>query len=147
MKQMKHFARSIGIIMLLVLLSGCYHAKVTSGLMPSALVVDKPFASGWIYGLVPPNTVKAAEECTAGVAMVETKLSFVNQLVNYLTLGIYTPMHIRVTCAADSGASSETRHDPIILSRSAPDEDVVHVFARAADVAAQTGQSVQVRFH
>jgi hypothetical protein len=35
-----------------------------------------------------------------GVAKVETQLSFVNQLVNLLTLGIYTPMEIRVVCAA-----------------------------------------------
>lgn len=31
--------------------------------------------------------------------MVETQLSFPNQLVSFLTGGIYTPMTITVTCA------------------------------------------------
>lgn len=31
--------------------------------------------------------------------MVETQVSFLNQLVGALTFGIYTPMHITVTCA------------------------------------------------
>jgi hypothetical protein len=30
---------------------------------------------------------------------VETQQSFANQLVGILTLGIYTPMDIRATCA------------------------------------------------
>jgi hypothetical protein len=84
----------------LLLLTGCFHARVTTGLEPSVKVIDRPFASGWIYGLVPPSTVEAEAECENGVAGVETELSFVNQLVAFLTGGIYTPMHIKVTCAA-----------------------------------------------
>jgi hypothetical protein len=79
---------------------GCYHATIETGAAPSPQVIDKSFASGWIYGLVPPSTVSTAEKCPAGPAKVETKLSFVNQLVSFLTLGIYTPMQITVTCAA-----------------------------------------------
>jgi len=37
---------------------------------------------------------------------VETQLSFVNGLVGVLTLGIYTPMEILVTCAAPGSASA-----------------------------------------
>jgi hypothetical protein len=83
-----------------VLLAGCYHATVETGASPSAQTVRKSFASGWIYGLVPPSTVETEARCPNGVARVETRLSFVNQLVNILTLGIYTPMQIDVTCAA-----------------------------------------------
>src|SRR5690606_4231519 len=65
-----------------LLSAGCYHATVTTGATPSAVeVIDEPFASGWIYGLVPPKTVEAAEKCTSGVAKVETRQSFVNGLV------------------------------------------------------------------
>lgn len=84
----------------LLLLSGCFHATVETGATPSTVVIDKPFASAWIYGLVPPSTVSTAEKCPNGVAKVETQESFLNQLVGFLTLGIYTPMHIKVTCAA-----------------------------------------------
>ncbi|MBT8400985.1 MAG: Bor family protein [Rhodothermia bacterium] len=82
-----------------VLLSGCYHAQVvTSELKPSTVVVEDTFADAWIYGLVPPKEIDVSDKCTSGVAKVETRLSFVNQLVGALTFGIYTPMHIRVTC-------------------------------------------------
>ncbi|QXD16354.1 Bor family protein [Rhodocaloribacter litoris] len=92
--------RHIVCALALLLLTGCYHARVTTGLTPSTEVIDIPFASAWIYGLVPPSIVDVENECENGVARVETQLSFVNQLVGAITFGIYTPMHIRVTCAA-----------------------------------------------
>ena len=49
---------------------------------------------------MPPETVSTQERCPNGVAKVETQHRFVNQLVGLLTLGIYTPMQIKVTCAA-----------------------------------------------
>ena len=94
----------------LLLLAGsgtaCYHATIETGATPSTTVIRKGFASGWIYGLVPPSTVSTASQCPTGVARVETQLSFVNQLVSFLTLGIYTPMEIVVTCAASGSASA-----------------------------------------
>jgi hypothetical protein len=89
-----------------VLSLGCYHATVETGATPSPEVIDKSFASGWIYGLVPPSTISTAAKCPNGPAKVETKLSFVNQLVSFLTLGIYTPMQITVTCAASKVAET-----------------------------------------
>lgn len=80
--------------------AGCYHATIETGLAPSNEVIEKDFASGWIYGLVPPSTVETQSKCPNGVSKVETQLSFVNQLVAFLTLDIYTPMDIKVTCAA-----------------------------------------------
>jgi hypothetical protein len=83
----------------IVALAGCYHATVETGATPSTVVIDKPFASSWIYGLVPPETMSTAQRCPNGPAKVETQHTFVNELVGILTLGIYTPMQIRVTCA------------------------------------------------
>jgi hypothetical protein len=83
----------------MVALLGCYHATIDTGVAPSNRVIEKKWASGWIFGLVPPSTVATAAQCPTGVAKVETKLSFLNQLVSALTLSIYTPMAIRVTCA------------------------------------------------
>lgn len=85
---------------LLLMSSACYHATVDTGLTPSPMTVEKSWASGWIYGLVPPSNVETIAKCPAGVSKVETQLSFANQLVSGLTLGIYTPMEIKVTCAA-----------------------------------------------
>ncbi|HMU60273.1 MAG TPA: hypothetical protein PKA66_00710 [Gemmatimonadales bacterium] len=79
---------------------GCYHATIETTATPSTVVIERGFASSWIYGLVPPSTVETEAKCTNGVAKVETQISFVNGLVGALTLGIYTPMSIKVTCAA-----------------------------------------------
>jgi hypothetical protein len=93
--------RSFGAVSLM-LLGGCYHATVETGATPSTVVIDQPFASSWIYGLVPPKLVTSSSKCPSGVAKVETQHSFVNGLVGVLTLGIYTPMQIKVTCATAS---------------------------------------------
>jgi hypothetical protein len=91
--------RKLSGLLLLMFSAGCYHATVETGLTPSPVTIEKPWASGWIYGLVPPSTVETMAKCPNGAAKVETQLSFPNQLVNFLTLGIYTPMEIKVTCA------------------------------------------------
>ena len=117
----------------LVALPACYHATIETGLPPSPKVIDKSFASGWIYGLVPPSPVKAMSECPNGVSKVETQLSFVNQLVNFLTLGIYTPMSIKVTCAS-SGRSAVPGTPEIKVGDGATSEEVIDAFSRAADL-------------
>jgi hypothetical protein len=81
------------------LCTGCYHATVETGAAPSTEVIHQAWASGWVYGLVPPKTVEAESRCSNGVSRVETQHSFLNELVAFLTLGIYTPMEIKVTCA------------------------------------------------
>ena len=51
---------------------------------------------------MPPNPLNVMDECDdAGVASVETQLSFLNQIVSLFTLGIFTPMEITVTCGDD----------------------------------------------
>jgi hypothetical protein len=77
-----------------VTVAGCYNAKIETGLPPSDQKIEDHWADSWIGGLVPPSAVETAEKCPNGVAKVETKLSFLNQLVGVLTLGIYTPMYI-----------------------------------------------------
>ncbi|MFW5973451.1 MAG: Bor family protein [Bacteroidota bacterium] len=129
-----------------IALSGCYHAQVNTGRTPGTVVIDKPFASGWIYGLVPPSTVNAASECANGVAIVETQLSFVNQLVSFLTFGIYTPMHIKVTCAAAGASSMNGLPNEKYVPADATDDQVIATFSAAADEAAETGEPVAVRF-
>lgn len=94
--------RTLLVGLVAVTLGGCFHATVETGLTPApAEVYEDGWADSWIFGLVPPSTVEVEEECSNGVAVVETKLSFLNQLVGWLTSYIYTPMAITVTCAQD----------------------------------------------
>ena len=124
-------------------LSACYHATVETGLTPSTQVLEQSFASSWIYGLVPPKTVETASRCPDGVAKVETQHTFVNQLVGFLTLGIYTPMHIRVTCAQATGASSGA---VLTIPDGAREDEVRAAFGGAADLAAREKTTVMVRY-
>lgn len=86
----------------LVVFAGCYHATVrTAPRDVQTSHTESKWAHSWIYGLVPPSTVDGTEICPQGVARTETELSFVNQLVGIVTLGIYTPMTIKTTCIAE----------------------------------------------
>lgn len=124
-------------------LSGCYHATVDTGRAPSGQVVRKSWAHGFIYGLVPPSTVETAAQCPNGVAKVETQLSFLNQLANALTFGIYTPMEITVQCAA--GGSALLEGVPVIaIPASAGRTDLDGALGRAATLSAEQGEAVYV---
>jgi hypothetical protein len=138
--------KQAGPLVAVVALVACYHATIETGLQPSTQTIEKSFASGWIYGLVPPSTVSTTSRCPSGVARVETQLSFVNQLVNFLTLGIYTPMSIKVTCAA-TGHAQATPSAPTVGVRADASTLVVQaVFAAAAAQATSTGAPVFVHF-
>lgn len=90
--------------------SACYHATVDTGRPANGVTVSKNWAHSFIGGLVPPSTLETASQCPNGVAKVETQLSFLNQLANFVTLGIYTPMTITVQCAGPMamGEGAET---------------------------------------
>ncbi|HEY9514039.1 MAG TPA: Bor family protein, partial [Gemmatimonadaceae bacterium] len=94
----------LGIAGLLALLcfggTACYHATIVTGRPASSDSISIPWANSFVYGLVPPPLVDAAAKCPNGVARVETQHSFLNGLVQFITLGIYTPIQIDVTCAA-----------------------------------------------
>ncbi len=128
-------------------LVGCYHARIETGLTPSSQVIDIPFATSFIYGLVPPETVNASSQCSSGVAIVETEHSFVNQLVAAITFGIFTPMHIKVTCASGGGMGAlDVDGVEMNVSANATSEEVIDTFSRAADKAVEEGRDVYVVF-
>jgi Bor protein len=85
---------------LLLLSAGCYHASIESGMKPGNDKIEKEWAAGWAWGLVAPEPIEAQSKCTSGLSKVETEHSFLNGLVGFVTLGIYTPMHLTVSCAA-----------------------------------------------
>lgn len=135
--------RNLSAICTTIVIAGCYHATIETGLAPSTQVLEQSFASSWIYGLVPPKTVTTTSRCPDGVAKVETRLSFVNQLVGFLTLGIYTPMHIRVTCAQGGAGTSATT---LTVPQGTDEGAVRATFGDAATLAATSEQPVLVRF-
>jgi hypothetical protein len=96
------FRRLAAAVCAVLVLSGCYQVNVDTGLPASLDTIEKPFAMGFIGGLVPPPTVETASKCKNGVAKVESSMSPVNWLVAVLTSSILTPWTIKVTCAASN---------------------------------------------
>ena len=133
---------SVGALLIAAL--GCYHATVETGLTPSSQTVQKSFASGWLFGLVPPSAVQTASRCPNGAAKIETQLSFVNQLVAWLTGYIYTPMSIKVTCAESRRASA--RAPRIDVGVNPTTEQVENAFSRAAELSLRDGVPVYIEY-
>ena len=140
-------SRVTALLSLIVLLSvGCYHVTVLTGAKASNETIHETFAACWIYGLVPPSTIAAQEKCPNGVAKVETQQSFVNQLVGLLTLGIYTPMEIMVTCSEKTTAMMEGKGVDITLAPGASSSQIVQAFKDAADLAVREHRTVYVDY-
>jgi len=125
-----------------LLLSGCYHQVVRTGATPGAVTVERPWTATYFYGLVPAAAINTAAECPGGVAVVETQQSFMNGLVGAVTLGIYTPQTVTITCAAGAGALSDVRQI-FLLADSNTDERAAGIRA-AIRLAQRTGEPVAV---
>ncbi len=138
--------RSATLLGAVVALSGCYHATIETGLPPGNQTLEKAWASSWVLGLVPPSTVETASRCPNGVARVETKLSFLNQLVALLTAGIYTPMAIRVTCAGPGTPMEEAERSQLMIKDGANLEEKQRAIRDAAELSAREGQPVLIKF-
>lgn len=131
---------TLALLCIAFIFSGCYHAQVTTGQEPSAQVYEDNMAHGFLFGLVPPSIVQAQNECTNGVARVETKISFVNGLLSAITFNLYTPMSIKVTCAA-SGMSSLTDQDKLYtISREDTDEVISETLSKATQESLKDSQ-------
>jgi hypothetical protein len=90
-----------------LVLAGCYHQVVQTAPTPApagARVIDHEWQMGFLWGLVSPPEINAAEECQGGVARVETQHSFLNSLVGAVTFGLVTPMRVTITCAGGSSS-------------------------------------------
>jgi hypothetical protein len=142
--------RPAGILALLCIGgTACYHATITTGRPASSDSISIPWANSFVYGLVPPPLVDAAAKCPNGVARVETQHSFLNGLVQFITLGIYTPIQIDVTCAAPgpvktSDASTAT---PVLKVGGAADSVArLRAMNRAAAVSDAIDKPVFVQF-
>ena len=78
--------------------SGCYHVRVVTVNMPPS-DVHQVWMHGFLYGLV-GSEISSESVCgNRPVAAVDTYMSFLNFLVGGLTMGIYTPRTVRITCA------------------------------------------------
>jgi len=76
---------------------GCFKVQT---LLPDTVPAEKhtQWVNGFFWGAV-GGTVDAARYCGGRpVASVETKRSVGNYLIELVTLGIYSPSHVSITC-------------------------------------------------
>ncbi|HUF27949.1 MAG TPA: hypothetical protein VMM18_13315 [Gemmatimonadaceae bacterium] len=92
--------------LLLVLQSaGCYYAVIDTGRPQSIRTVEEAWAPAYVGGMVAPRLRAIVERCPHGAARVEAHRSAGNLLVTALTLGVYAPTTVRVTCALEQSRS------------------------------------------
>ncbi|MCH8569080.1 MAG: Bor family protein [Balneolales bacterium] len=139
--------KKIALLMLIAgfILAGCYNARITTGAQPSATVIENAWAHSFIGGLVPPSTVNVAQQCPNGVAIVDTKLSFLNMVANAITFGLYSPMHITVTCAAASSSLDLNEQNTIFVSAENKDEVEIAV-TEAIRRSSEDKQPIYIKF-
>lgn len=93
-----------------MLLAGCY--KATFYTNPNVVRGQEhdEWTDFFIYGLAGTERFDVHEFCGDDeVAEVKTGGNFGTGLVSFITLGIYTPRKVYVTCAAPSGAETYAR--------------------------------------
>lgn len=130
-----------------LLLTGCYQAKMTTNKEPGDTIIKKSFASSFIYGLVPAE-VDVSDECTNGIASATRKISFLNGLVGSLTLNIYTPQSVTVTCAADGSmydATTQGQESSFTVSEDASTAEIEETLSTAALQSTLAKEPVEVQ--
>jgi hypothetical protein len=80
-------------------LGACYHVAIETGAPATEQVIRENWSNGFLFGLVPPDVMMTASRCPNGVSKVETEHSFLNVLATAVTVGLYTPVTVAVTCS------------------------------------------------
>ncbi len=101
---MKQLGRA-ALLAVLLGAAGCYKATYIRDVNAVKGVEQDRWLDFWLWGLVNEQDVNVKEFCSDGrVAQVVTGGNFGTGIVNLLTLGIYAPRKVYVTCAADGRA-------------------------------------------
>src|SRR5712671_463836 len=82
--------------------AGCYKATFIRD--PNAVkgVEKDQWLDFWVFGIVGEQNLDVRQFCSDGrVAQIQTHGNFGTGIVSFLTIGIYTPRKVTVTCATD----------------------------------------------
>ena len=83
---------------LALLITGCAQQTFTVQNKPAAVAPKETINHHFVSGIGQKKTVDAAKICggAENVVKTETQQTFVNGLLGFITLGIYTPLEARV---------------------------------------------------
>lgn len=137
--------RWLPVAFLVISSAACFHQVVSTGRTAGPTVIDKPWVSTWLWGLVAADPIDSRPSCPTGVAVVTTEMSFMNGLLGALTLGIWTPQHVTITCASGTAllppGAKEFR-----IPVDATAEERAEIVTRAVEQSSETHAAVVLRF-
>jgi hypothetical protein len=126
-----------------LLMTGCFHQIVRTGAAPGNTVIERPWTATWVFGLVAADEIDAITLCPGGVSIIETQQSFLNGLVGVLTLGIFTPQTVTITCAG--GGASAPGSAMLTIPTDAGSQQAKTVARTAIELAERTRRPVVLR--
>ena len=105
----KAFYRQAFALAVLASASGCYRATFYRDPAVHKAEAHEQWTNFYIFGLVGSQDFDVHEFCPSGdPAIVMTGGNFATGFVSVITLGVYTPRKVYVTCAANRAGASRT---------------------------------------
>ena len=94
--------------------TSCWKHTYTVGVgAPEGQQVYKKWHSHFLFGLIGDKNVDVTALCPSGNATVKDQHSFVNQIIQALTIGIYGPTTVRVYCDDGKQAKLELNGEQV----------------------------------
>lgn len=78
---------------------GCFHTRVYSAGLPDPDTPIEVRRAAYFWGLKAPQSLFVDKSCPRGIAQVETRHTAGDLGWTVLTLGVYSPLTLRVTCS------------------------------------------------
>lgn len=126
--------------------TACFHQVVQTGRPAGSTVIDKPWVNMWLWGLVAAEPMETRPMCPSGVAVVTTEMSFLNGLASAITLGIYSPAHVTITCSSGGRASLPTDATEIRIPVDATPAQRLELVNQAVEQSGENHAPVVLRF-
>lgn len=111
-----------------------------STFMSARVTAAKQWATTFVYGVVPAAVAQAAAQCQDGLAKVRRGQTPANTLVSIVTIGMFNPITILVTCALPSEKPA------IDVPADATLDERRNALADAVDESLKTHRPVVVRY-
>ncbi|HXB25937.1 MAG TPA: hypothetical protein VNV25_14495 [Gemmatimonadaceae bacterium] len=130
--------RAIALLLSVISITSAQAQDSTS--MSARVTAAKQWATTFVYGVVPATVAQAAAQCQDGLAKVRRGQTPANTLVSIVTIGMFNPITILVTCALPSEKPA------IDVPADATLDERRNAMADAVDESLKTHRPVVVRY-
>ncbi|HTA74158.1 MAG TPA: hypothetical protein VK733_07790 [Gemmatimonadaceae bacterium] len=131
--------RAIALLLSVISITSAARAQDSTS-MSARVTAAKQWATTFVYGVVPAAVAQAAAQCQDGLAKVRRGQTPANTLVSIVTIGMFNPITILVTCALPSEKPA------IDVPADATLDERRNALADAVDESLKTHRPVVVRY-